>query len=213
VSFCAFYTLFASELKQRLTLAKSICGLNLILPMVLVVPFSQTFAPYYLESKFSLTNDIKSNPMFLWLKEHNSPDITIATSLAGELPLTVDYNHIDILGLNDSVVANEGTFDPNGPIDSKTKMSYVVGRKPEIIEAYVKPECVKTADVKCLLKGRPKMVMELFGEASFQSDYLLITNAPYEHFDRAMFIRKDYYQAKAKTAGIEAVKWSVSIAK
>ena len=211
IAFCAFFTLFSSKLSNKLNIAKGLCVLHLILPMVAVFPFNQTFAQFYLASDLSLKNNINNNPMFLWLKQKNSPDITIATSLAGELPLTIDYKHIDVLGLNDVVVANEGTFDPDGPTDSKTKMSYVIERKPEIIEAYFAPDCIRQQEVKCALKGRPKMAKELLTNPDFIANYLLIDNAPYEYFNRAMFIRKDYYHAHAKQNGIVAIDWQLSL--
>lgn len=212
VAFCAFYTLFASSINKTQHIAKTICALNLLLPLFVVFPVSQNFAKYYTNSDFSLTNDVRNNPMLIWLKERSDKNITVATSLAGELPLTMDVNHIDILGLNDKVVANEGTFDPDGPIDSKTKMSYIIERQPELIEAYISPQCVMDGDYQCATEFRTKMTLELLAEKGFTSNYLIIKNAPYEHFNRAMFIRKDYYHSYAKAKGVEAISWSLKAA-
>jgi hypothetical protein len=206
-AFLSFYTLFKLELKNAGRFASFICCCNLIIPIGFVVPTSQSMWAYYSGGQFSFQNEILKNPMFLWLKDKNRSDITIATSLAGELPLTVDFNHIDILGLNDKVIAHEGRFDPNGPVDSKTKMSYVISRKPEIIEAYVQPQCVINGNKGCVLKARRMMTEELFSNVTFSAEYLLITNAPYEYFNRAIFVRRDYYADYARFAGIEASEW------
>lgn len=213
IVFCSFYTIFSLEVKSKFTIAKSLIILSIISPILLVIPSNQNLARYYQLDKISFKNDALTNSMFIWLKEHNSPNITIATSLAGALPLTIDFNHIDILGLNDALIAHEGHFDLKGPIDSKTEMSYVVARQPEIIEAYVKPNCVKENNVKCLLFNRRKMVKDLFTNSEFVSNYLMIDNAPYDSFNRAMFIRKDYYENVGVDKGIIAIEWKVSLKK
>lgn len=206
-AFLSFYTLFKLELKNAGRIAFFICICNLILPLFLVLPTSQSMWAHYSGSQLGFQNDILKNPMFIWLKDKNRSDITIATSLAGELPLTVDFNHIDILGLNDKVIAHEGSFDPNGPVDSKTNMPYVIRRRPEIIEAYVEPQCVINGNKDCVLKARRMMTEELFSNVTFSTEYLLITNAPYEYFNRAIFVRRDYYADYAIFAGIEASEW------
>ena len=207
VAFFSFYTLFKLNLIHSTKVATSICLLNLALPLVAVIPSSQEMLRFYQLDLFGFQHRMLNNPMFIWIKENNRSDITIASSLAGELPLTVDYTHIDILGLNDRVVAHEGSFDPQGPIDSKTNMAYVVGRMPELIEAYFPPECITQVDVDCLLRGRPKLARELLTNPAFVEGYLLIDNAPYEYFNRALFIRKDYYLSYARLNGTEAVDW------
>lgn len=207
VALFSFYTLFQLNIRYSSHIASFICILNFILPIISVFPSSQAMSRFYNLGDFSIQHNMLNNPMFIWLRENNRNDITIATSLAGELPLTVDFNHIDILGLNDRTIAHLGLFDPHGPVDSKTYMSYVIDRMPEIIEAYFPPECVTQIDRECLLRARPMMTMDLLSNPAFVEGYLLIENAPYEYFNRSLFIRKDYYLSYGRLHGIVGIKW------
>jgi hypothetical protein len=207
LALCSFYLVFKLFGKRGSKVSIGLLLLGVLAPIFIAFPSSQSFYKYIKSEKVGFRNDFLNNPMFLWLREHNDSDITIATSLAGALPLTVDFNHIDILGLNDSYIALNGSFNMNGPVDSKSDMRYVLSRSPEIIEAYVKPQCVIDYDESCLYRYRGRMAKELFESPHFISDYLLIKNAPYQYFNRAMFIHRDYYYSRGINNGIEAIEW------
>lgn len=66
-----------------------------------------------------------------------TPQTTISSSYGGALPYIVDAVHIDALGLNTPYIARHGTFDPDGPQDSKTDMRWVIEQRPDIVEGYL----------------------------------------------------------------------------
>jgi hypothetical protein len=124
-----------------------------------------------------------------WLSSLSTPTTTISSSYGGALPFLVDAVHIDALGLSTPYIARHGTFDPDGPQDSKTDMRWVVEQRPDIIEGYLSG--------KALLRGgnpkrsvgplRRKMILEMVSSPRFQRDYVFVRNAPYDRMDRAAF--------------------------
>ncbi len=68
-----------------------------------------------------------------------SPTTTISSSYGGALPFIVDAVHIDALGLNTPYIARHGTFDPDGPQDSKTDTRWVIEQRPDIVEVPLGP--------------------------------------------------------------------------
>ncbi len=156
------------------------------------------------DCEFLLCNDFLNNPYFKWLKSVSNENTIIATSLAGALPLTVDAIHIDILGLNDAYIAHNGKFDPNGPIDSKTDMGYVLSMKPDFIEGYQSASRIISGNCDYKSHGRSRMLTETYENKEFFENYLIVSNAPYAYFDRILFVRKSFLnQAAAKSALIE----------
>ena len=139
------------------------------------------------------------NPFFLWMRPLTDAHTVVSTSLAGELPLAVDAIHIDALGLNDEFIAHHGSFDPQGTIDSKSDMAYVLSRRPDIVEGYVSASAIlERRPWSELMKTRPKMVMDMFSNEVFRNDYVFVTNAPYQFFDRAIFMRKDFFEGRLR---------------
>jgi len=51
----------------------------------------------------------------------------------------VDAVHIDALGLNTLYITRHGTFDPDGPQDSKTDTRWVIEQRPDIVEVPLGP--------------------------------------------------------------------------
>ena len=131
---------------------------------------------------------------FHWLGSLSTPTTTISSSYGGALPFLVDAVHIDAFGLNTPYIARHGTFDPDGPQDSKTDMRWVVEQRPDIIEGYLSG--------KALLRGanpdeivgplRRKMILEMVSSPRFQNEYVFVRNAPYDRMDRAAFLRADF---------------------
>src|SRR4029434_855842 len=78
-----------------------------------------------------------ATPYYAWLASMASPTTTISSSYGGALPFIVDAVHIDAFGLNTVYIARHGTFDPDGPQDSKTDMRWVIEQRPDIVEGYV----------------------------------------------------------------------------
>jgi arabinofuranosyltransferase len=139
------------------------------------------------------------NPFFIWLKSITGRHTLIATGLAGELPLVVDSPSIDVLGLNDAYIAHHGTFDPKGPVDSKSDMNYVMSRHPDIIEGKIPASLILEGhDYSELLANRTQMVQTMLSNQYFKDNYLFVTDAPYQYFDRALFIHKDFYEKSLK---------------
>ena len=152
------------------------------------------------------------NPFFLWLKSISGEHTLIATGLAGELPLVVDSPSIDVLGLNDAYIAHHGTFDPKGPVDSKSDMNYVISRRPDIIEGKIPASLIiEGHDYSDLIANRTQMVQAMLSNQYFKDNYLFVTDAPYQYFDRAIFIHKDFYE-RALQSGIPLKAVPVTLA-
>jgi len=142
-----------------------------------------------------------------WLASLASPTTTISSSYAGALPFIVDAVHIDALGLNTPYIARHGTFDPDGPQDSKTDMRWVIEQRPDIVEGYLSG--------RALLRGagpdevigtrRRKMILEMVSSPRFQREYLFVRNAPYDRMDRAAFLRRDFWEAHPRRNTLDCV--------
>jgi len=134
------------------------------------------------------------NQYYLWLKNISDSDTTIASSLGGELPYTVDAIHIDILGLNTRYIAKHGTFDPYGPQDSKTDMEWVMEQRPDIIEGYISAKkIIQGIPLDVMLSPwRYQMNFGLISSPIFQHEYCFIRNGPYSYIDRALFFKISY---------------------
>ena len=144
------------------------------------------------------------NPYFSWIKSFSDHQTLIASSFGGELPFVVDARHIDVLGLNDLHIARQGRFDPNGPVDSKTDMDYVVRQRPDFIEGYISmAELMSCVPREVLFDYRTQMSQGLIDNPMFRREYLLVLNAPYKTMDRALFIRRDFWEHHPQRAQIQ----------
>jgi hypothetical protein len=129
-----------------------------------------------------------------WLASLSTPTTIISSSYGGALPFIVDAIHIDALGLNTPYIAKYGTFDPDGPQDSKTDMRWVVEQRPDIIEGYLSGKALLRGGNPDEIVGplRRKMVLEMVSSPRFQNEYVFVRNAPYDRMDRAAFLRADF---------------------
>lgn len=135
------------------------------------------------------------NRQYLWLSEISQPDSTIASAAAGELPFVVDAVHIDMLGLNDRDIAHHGRFDPNGPVDSKSDVDSVMRRRPDIIQSTLSPDRFERVSPRPgWIWHRAAMASAMLNHPIFRSEYLFLRNAPYEFRDRALFLRRDFWE-------------------
>jgi arabinofuranosyltransferase len=134
------------------------------------------------------------NKYYIWLKEISDPRTTIASATAGELPYIVDAVHIDILGLNDKFIAHNGKFDPDGPVDSKTDMDYVLSLRPDIITLLSASFIKDGMNRNQLAHFRKQMILGMLDNEIFQNEYLFLLNGPYEYLDRAIFMHKSFWQ-------------------
>ena len=135
------------------------------------------------------------NAYFIWLKGITDSNTIIASSIGGELPYVVDAVHIDILGLNTRHIAKNGSFDPNGPVDSKTDMKWVLEQRPDMIEGYISAtEIISGVPFeKHLHNSRYQMNVGLVTSPIFQQEYMFVLNAPYVELDRALFARRSWW--------------------
>ena len=171
----------------------------------LFIIVAQLFVTWPSEAKPSLSTVNKLTEhaaMFQWIQDRfGQYNPTIATSLAGQLPLYLDsYQHYDYLGLNDEYVAHHGSFDPHSPVDSKTDMTFIVETiKPDIIEGYLRPDSLVGSPTYIRdrsTKGfRGKMIYELYCNKYLRENYSLIINAPYKSFNRALLINNNFLAA------------------
>lgn len=130
-----------------------------------------------------------------WLQSVSGPATTISSSYGGAIPFMVDAVHIDAFGLNTAHIAKHGTFDPDGPQDSKTDMGWVMEQRPDIVEGYVSGLALLRGAGRDEVIGtrRRKMILEMVASPRFQREYVFVRNAPYDRLDRAMFLRRDFW--------------------
>jgi hypothetical protein len=142
-----------------------------------------------------------------WLASLATPATTISSSYAGALPFVVDAVHIDALGLNTPYIARHGTFDPDGPQDSKTDMRWVIEQRPDIIEGYLSGLALRRGAGPDEIVGarRRKMILETVSSSRFQREYLFVRNAPYDRMDRAVFLRRDFWEAHPRRDTLDCV--------
>jgi len=142
-----------------------------------------------------------------WLASLSTPTTTISSSYGGAIPFLVDAVHIDALGLNTPYIAHHGTFDPDGPQDSKTDMRWVVEQRPDIIEGYLSGQALLRGGGTDTIIGarRRKMILEMVTSPRFQREYLFVRNAPYNRMDRATFLRRDFWESHPRRATLDCV--------
>jgi len=142
-----------------------------------------------------------------WLASLATPTTTISSSYGGALPFLVDAVHIDALGLNTPYIARHGTFDPDGPQDSKTDMRWVLEQRPDIIEGYVSGLALLRGAGPDEIIGarRRKMILEMVSSPRFQREYVFVRNAPYDRMDRAAFLRRDFWEAHPRRDRLDCV--------
>jgi arabinofuranosyltransferase len=142
-----------------------------------------------------------------WLASVTSPTTTISSSYAGALPFIVDAVHIDALGLNTPYIARHGTFDPDGPQDSKTDMRWVIEQRPDIVEGYLSGRALLRSAGPDEIIGarRRKMIREMVSWPRFQREYVFVRNAPYDRMDRALFLRRDFWEAHPRRDTLDCV--------
>ena len=146
------------------------------------------------------------NPYFTWLDQLADGQALISTSLAGKIPYYVRGNFIDADGLNDAHIAHFGTVDPNGPVDSRSDMNYVLSLKPDIIEGYFSGLDLRNGKTRGELIGfRAKMSNEMLDNPSFRSEYEFVVNAPYQDLDRVIFVRKSFLEKRGRPPGLEVI--------
>ncbi len=142
-----------------------------------------------------------------WLASLATSTTTISSSYGGALPYLVDAVHIDALGLNTPYIARHGTFDPDGPQDSKTDMRWVIEQRPDIIEGYLSGLALLRGAGPDEIIGvrRRKMILEMVSSPRFQREYVFVRNAPYDRMDRAAFLRRDFWEAHPRRDTLDCV--------
>jgi hypothetical protein len=142
-----------------------------------------------------------------WLASLATPTTTISSSYGGALPFIVDAVHIDALGLNTPYIARHGTFDPDGPQDSKTDMRWVIEQRPDIVEGYLSGLTLLRGAGPDEVIGarRRKMILEMVTSPRFQREYVFVRNAPYDRLDRAVFLRRDFWEAHPRRDTLDCV--------
>lgn len=144
---------------------------------------------------------------YAWLSTVASPTTTISSSYGGALPFIVDAVHIDTLGLNTPYIARHGTFDPDGPQDSKTDMRWVIEQRPDIVEGYLSGLALLrgASPDEIIGERRRKMILEMLSSPRFQREYVFVRNAPYDRMDRAVFLRRDFWEAHPRRDRLDCV--------
>jgi hypothetical protein len=142
-----------------------------------------------------------------WLASLSGPTTTISSSYGGALPFLIDAVHIDAFGLNTPYIARHGTFDPDGPQDSKTDMGWVVEQRPDIIEGYLSGLTLLRGATPDEIVGtrRRKMILEMVSSPRFQREYVFVRNAPYDRLDRAVFLRRDFWEGHPRRDALDCV--------
>jgi len=170
---------------------------SLLVTAVFVVAFGQlasTHLPWGEYERPSLTQRLTTHSTaFDWLdRNFGEYRPTMATSMAGQLPLYLDnFRFLDMLGLNDEFIAHNGVPDEISPVDSKTAVNFILDQRPDLIEGYVNPEAVADGSVLEAAYGnfRGRMIGDLFCSQEFRDNYVLL---PIPGWERATFARKDF---------------------
>jgi hypothetical protein len=144
---------------------------------------------------------------FRWIDSLAGPTTSISSSYGGRLPFDVDAVHIDALGLNTPYIARHGTFDPDGPQDSKTDMRWVIEQRPDIVEGYLSGAALLRGAGRDEILGarRRKMILEMVTSPRFQREYVFVRNAPYDGLDRAVFLRRDFWEGHPRRDTLDCV--------
>ena len=142
-----------------------------------------------------------------WLESVSGPTTTISSSYGGAIPFLLDAVHIDALGLNTPYIARNGTFDPDGPQDSKTDMRWVIDQRPDIVEGYLSGLALRrgAGGDEVIGARRRKMILEMVSSPRFQREYVFVRNAPYDRLDRAVFMRRDFCETHPKRDTFDCV--------
>ena len=144
---------------------------------------------------------------FAWIGSLSTSTTTISSSYAGAFPFKLDAVHIDALGLNTPYIARHGTFDPDGPQDSKSDMRWVVEQRPDIIEGYLSGMALLrgAGSEEIIGTRRRKMILEMVSSPRFQREYVFVRNAPYDRLDRAVFLRRDFWEAHPRRDMLDCI--------
>jgi len=162
-------------------------------------------------STFPNLKNSTHSPYYYFIKNISESNTVIASLLGGELPFVVDAIHIDMLGLNDKFIAHNGTFDPEGPIDSKTDLNYILAQQPDIIEGYLSGNKILQAiDLKDIITGRRKLVMEMIKHPIFQLEYMFLENGPYNDIDRALFLHRSFWENHPQRDSLQCIPITVT---
>jgi len=163
------------------------------------------FQPIDSIKRFGLLKTEPPNEFFIWLSKFVDQDTLSAGSLAGQWSYFVPGQYIDMLGLNDRHIARFGSFDANGPIDSKTDMKYVMSRSPDVIDGYMSGLALKNGLCPIQNHGwRFEMLNGLIRNPYFLREYDFVLNAPYDKLDRAIFVRKEFLSRHMRD-GLQAI--------
>jgi hypothetical protein len=139
-----------------------------------------------------------------FLEKITDEQTVIASEWAGQIPFYVDAVHIDTVGLNDVHIAHFGKFDPGGPIDTKSDMAYVFGRRPDVLVATFSASHYSTGkfDTLTSFKWRGQLVRTTLCDPRFM-DYIFVENGPYRGFDRAFFLSSSFVENSTKLDGYD----------
>lgn len=130
-----------------------------------------------------------------WLDTVAIKNSTIAIASAGKTSFELrEVKIIDVLGLNTKEVAREGTYDKDGPIDSKTNMDWVLSQRPDVLVLPVDAVGLIEGEKlqRILWKSRDDMIKTAISSNVFCREYVLVLNAPYDSYNRPAFMHKEY---------------------
>ena len=117
--------------------ASAMPKLNPALPLALIMLLAiggQTWFNYSIETTPLLVSDIRRVKLGLSIAEHTAPDTVIAVHAAGQIPYYSERTTIDLLGLNDPVVAKGPAHGEFYPGHNKWDYAYSIGElQPDLI--------------------------------------------------------------------------------
>jgi hypothetical protein len=139
-----------------------------------------------------------------FLKRISNENTVISSEWAGLVPFHVDAVHIDTVGLNDVHIAHFGRFDPGGPIDTKSDMAYVFGRRPDVLIATFSAADYSAGafDRIASYRWRGQLIRTTLCDLRF-ADYVFVENGPYDRFDRAFFLSSSFIAKSNKLKGLD----------
>ena len=86
-------------------------------------------------------------------------------------------------------------------------MRWVIEQRPDIVEGYLSGLTLLRGAGPDEIIGarRRKMILEMVTSPRFQREYVFVRNAPYNRLDRAVFLRRDFWEAHPRRDTLDCV--------
>jgi hypothetical protein len=86
-------------------------------------------------------------------------------------------------------------------------MRWVIEQRPDIVEGYLSGLALLRGAGPDEILGtrRRKMILEMVSSPRFQREYVFVRSAPYDRQDRAVFLRRDFWETHPQRDSLDCV--------